>query len=319
MTELSMRDAGQARTEAADWQARLGRDRSAGTRREFEAWLAADPAHATAFGLVEEIWSDLPGLRAALGEAPAATPFRRPAPRRPYAQVGMALAAGLACVAIGLEVYPRVAPQSFVTGHGERRTVALSDGSTLTLNTDTEAAVSYSLLQRRVALRKGEAVFDVKKGQRRPFVVAAGPQQVRAVGTSFLVRDDARAVQVVLFEGRVAITGGAAGKVMLDPGQGWTAAGGKAVLAPGALQAAGAWRRGEIVFEDAPIAQAVAEMNRYGARPILIAAGVDQGLRVTGIFRTGQSPAFARSIAAIYGLEARETADGVTLAQPRRP
>lgn len=314
-----MKDAGQARTEAADWQARLGRDRSAGTRRDFEAWLAADPAHAAAFSLVDEIWSDLPGLREAVGETPAASPFRRPAPpRRPYAAIGMAMAAGIACVAIGLEVYPRVAPEVFTSGHGAHRTVALSDGSSLILNTDTEAAVSYSLLQRRVNLRRGEAVFEVKKGQRRPFVVAAGPQQVRAVGTNFLVRDDAEAVQVVLFEGRVAITGGAADKVMLDPGQGWTTAGGKVALAPGALQAAGAWRRGEIVLEDAPIAQAVAEMNRYGAKPIVIAAGVDPDLRVTGIFHTGQSPAFARSVAAIYGLDARETAEGVTLAKRDR-
>ena len=58
-------------------------------------------------------------------------------------------------------------------------------------------------------------------------------------------------------------------------------------------------------------------MNRYGDKPIVIGSGVSRDLKVTGIFRAGQSQSFARSISTIYGLDARDSPTGVTLAKRR--
>jgi len=69
------------------------------------------------------------------------------------------------------------------------------------------------------------------------------------------------------------------------------------------MDAAIAWRRGEIVFEDTPLAEAIAEMNRYS--PVVLAMDVPQGFAypVSGVFRSGDSEAFAKAVADIYGLE----------------
>jgi len=51
----------------------------------------------------------------------------------------------------------------------------------------------------------GEAHFQVVKDFSRPFVVAAGGMEVRAVGTAFVVKLGAEQVDVLVTEGRVAV------------------------------------------------------------------------------------------------------------------
>lgn len=69
-----------------------------------------------------------------------------------------------------------------------------------------------------------------------------------------------------------------------------------------------AWQRGEVVLDNAPISDAVAEMNRYGKPPVVIvnmkAIG---GLRISGAMRAGDSEAFAQAVASLHGLSVRRT------------
>ncbi len=81
----------------------------------------------------------------------------------------------------------------------------LDDGSVVELKDDAEIAVAFTAGVRRVVLRRGEAHFEVAKDPARPFVVTAGGIEVRAVGTAFAVDYGARAVEVFVTEGRVAV------------------------------------------------------------------------------------------------------------------
>lgn len=81
----------------------------------------------------------------------------------------------------------------------------LEDGSVVELKDDAELALAFTDGVRRVILRRGEAHFAVAKNPNRPFVVEAGGIEVRAVGTAFAVRHRARAIEVVVTEGRVAV------------------------------------------------------------------------------------------------------------------
>lgn len=68
-----------------------------------------------------------------------------------------------------------------------------------------------------------------------------------------------------------------------------------------------AWKRGEAIFDDVPLSEAVAEMNRYSRTPILV--GGDESVaarRVSGLFRTGDNLSFAHAVAALHGLVVRE-------------
>src|SRR3546814_16020939 len=58
---------------------------------------------------------------------------------------------------------------------------------------------------RQIALKSGEAWFQVAKDRARPFVVEIGDVRVRAVGTAFSVRREANGVDVQVTEGVVEV------------------------------------------------------------------------------------------------------------------
>ena len=76
----------------------------------------------------------------------------------------------------------------FETDIGQQASYQLSDGTRITLNTNSELKVDYSQDRRRIYLLRGEAHFDVAKNPQRPFMVYAGEGMVWAVGTAFNVR-----------------------------------------------------------------------------------------------------------------------------------
>jgi transmembrane sensor len=65
----------------------------------------------------------------------------------------------------------------------------LTDGSTVILNTDTKLIVPEKFAQNsRTVELKGEAFFQVEHDATRPFIIDAGPGQVKVLGTSFQVK-----------------------------------------------------------------------------------------------------------------------------------
>ncbi len=223
----------------------------------------------------------------------------------------------------------------YSTGVGEQRVVMLSDGSRLSLNTGTRVRVEFSSQQRTVGVNVGEALFEVAKDAGRPFVVRAGGAEVVAVGTVFSVRfggqtaDAGDSLAVTLVEGSVTVRAAAGVSHGLAPSQPVSMAAGDRVRlaqATGAERHAVlkmdrpridqviAWRRDEAVFENVALVDAVADMNRYSRRPLVLVEPVEsRGLRVSGLFKTGDSVGFARAVAALHGLAVREYADRLEL------
>lgn len=101
----------------------------------------------------------------------------------------LAVAASLVLIAVaGLWLFYNKAGS--LTGqqrYAGKGTVALPDGSHVTLNADSELTYFTEGLNRIVALR-GEAYFDVVHDARRPFIVQTGKIRTRVLGTSFNVR-----------------------------------------------------------------------------------------------------------------------------------
>uniref|UniRef100_UPI0037C8FD1B FecR family protein n=1 Tax=Roseateles sp. TaxID=1971397 RepID=UPI0037C8FD1B len=202
----------------------------------------------------------------------------------------------------------------------------------MSLNTATRVRVTLGREERTVKVEGGEALFEVAKDAQRPFVVKAASAEVIATGTAFVVRvtPDSKtagdALAVTLVEGQVVLRspeGGAAGTVLAAP---VTMAPGERVQLCGSVRAVAlqvdrprmdqllAWKRGEAIFDDASLLEAVAEMNRYSAMPIRLASsGGLGGLRVSGSFRTGDSVGFVRAVAVLHGLVVRELPDGLEL------
>ncbi|PSJ39080.1 FecR family protein [Allosphingosinicella deserti] len=296
-----------ADAEAAVWIARLNSDaRSATTDDALRAWLQADPEHEAAFERATEIWAMIPGA-ARLNEAEAPRAIPRPNMRQQH--WGMALAASL-LIAAGAGGWWLSDPTiDYSTEIGEQRVATLKDGSRIALNTGTELHVAFDDKVRRVTLDRGEAMFEVAPNPDRPFVVTAGDRTVRAVGTAFIVRRSGSSVVVTLIEGKVAVAPlretpeGAEAPALLTAGERLIAtAEAPPLIDQPSMEAATAWRRGQAVFNDTPLANAVAELNRYGGPRIAIGDPRLASLRVSGVFATNDTAEFASAIAALHGL-----------------
>jgi hypothetical protein len=93
----------------------------------------------------------------------------------------------------------------YATGIGEQRTVTLSDGSTVELNSQSRLRVAFHPHERDVELLEGQALFHVAHDRTRPFLVQSEGAKVRAVGTQFDVYRKSDGTVITVVEGRVAV------------------------------------------------------------------------------------------------------------------
>ena len=308
--------------EAGVWVARLhSGDADKAVMAGVKQWLKAHPMNVRALGLCTEIWEDSANLR-------RITPFETQAPgaRRRRGLIPLAAtAAALLLAAVMLWLRPST---DLATDVGEQRLVTLKDGTHVFLNTATRIAVRYDDNTRWVELKSGEALFDVAKKPSWPFIVEAGDRQIKALGTSFVVRRDATQTAVTLVEGTVSVTTPASAPAIRDsradaspasraftlkPGQRLTFLGQQARLEVTSLDRAVAWRRGEIIFDDTNLSDAAAELNRYSKDKLVVEQPDAKAVRVTGLFQTGDSLSFAHAVAQTYGLTVEERKDSIVL------
>lgn len=313
---------------AAAWRMRIQTNPACEHEPEFLAWQA-DPLNRVAMNDTQEAWHAFDGhgaapevmalKRDALARAHRAA-SRRWVPRPGWAQ---AMAASvLIAIALGAGVIVLLRqPTTYSTEIGERRVVTLDDGSHLSLDSDTEVHVRYSRDTRELALERGRARFDVTHDSARPFVVTAGSQTITAVGTSFDVERIGTEVLVTLLEGHVVVSPAIIHSlplaepvvkptpvsplpVSLAAGQRLVAArDDHPVITETNLQTAAAWESGTLVFNDEAIIAAVARVNRYATKPIIVDPSVE-GLRISGVFKAGDVSAFIEAVTNYFPVQA---------------
>lgn len=296
--------------QAAAWLARLcSEERSSSDQAAFQTWIGERPEHREAFDRMTTAWEMAGATRNA---------FLRAAPRKARGgslRTAAAVGAGLvtAAVAAVMILLPRAeVPDSFQTRTGEQRRVALADGSTMLLDAETVVEVSLSARSRQVRVAEGRAHFDVAKDEARPFVVAAGDRHVIAVGTRFDVFYSAGLTSVVLTQGKVLVEGGGDRRLMA-PGERVSFNHDGVVVDRPSVETVTAWQSGQAVFENERLGDAVAELNRYSRRPLVIADGRISDMRISGSYRLGDNQAFATSLSALLPIKAERAADRITL------
>ena len=271
------------RQAAVDWLMRLRNDAS-GVQDwvDFDAWLEASPRHKAAYDDALAVWSELeqiaPAIKARLDQASA--PVRLiPRQARPSGLtrwgLGGAVAAAAAALAVmpfaGSILYPQ---QAYATARGETRTVVLSDGTKVHMNSGSRLTVRMTRGERQVAMGDAEAVFDVTKDPKRPFVITVGDRVVRVVGTEFDVSRRGPDLAVTVRRGIVEVRpqGNSDGAVRLLPGQRLDHASGQATrISAVDPEDAFAWRSGRLVYRGQPLTTVVAELNRHFAQPVSLA------------------------------------------------
>jgi transmembrane sensor len=291
------------RMEAFDWVMRL--DTAAGDpaiHGAFCAWLARSDAHATLYEQTRRVWDAAPRLSPALAgqrrQAAHAAPPRRFMSRRQW------LSAAAASVAVAVGIF-REFEADYRTSTGESERVALSDGSTLQLDTDSAVRISFETTKRRIVLLRGRAFFEVAHDPARPFAVAAGNVEALALGTRFEVRRDDAQVAVSVLEGAVAIRrhGRAVADDAVQAGEAATialatGAVGRMAIAPDAV---GAWREGRLVVDGWSVAAVLDELGRYHRGMILLRDTALGARLVSGTYDLGRPVDAVRAVAQAQG------------------
>lgn len=309
-----------ARKQAIDWHlAHAGGELTPEQRAAFEAWRVV-PANAEALARIGRISTDVrmdhdnPDVIKKSQEIFTWMRTERRRKRRLYAfaaaaSVVLFVALSARFADWSLPPYERESnARIYATTVGQRSTVPLADGSGLTLDTNTAVAVSYGE-QRSIQLQRGQALFDVMKGDARPFVVNAGDRRVTATGTSFDVRFDKDLVEVTLVEGSVTVDQTAPDgrwrpSTKLRPGEKLAArVGGVATVQQVNPDTVTSWTSGTHVFRNTPLRDAVAEVNRYADSPLILRDPALETVEVNGVFSTGRPAEFAKMIAELNAID----------------
>ncbi|RMB12214.1 FecR family protein [Eilatimonas milleporae] len=333
--------------EAHEWLARLEEPPlSSQIRADFNAWLTRDPRHRqeyekaqTSVALTQTLHkSDFPDT---------IRPSRYGTFRSHVMDVvdfvwdrkglslaaGGALAAGLAFVVFfgprqtitdPLSAAPVVA--QYESNLGERTTVALADGTEVTLGARSSVETRFYAYKRTVTLTAGVAYFDVAPDAARPFTVKAGDLTATAVGTAFDVRNSGDTFRVGVAEGRVEVgypfimNGQYMGMTTtrdLAAGQEVTAtiADGLQNVADTGTHFIAAWRTDRLVYQNVSIAELVVDLNRYAQTPIAVDGDAPEikTLQFSGVFPDVNIDAVLDTLSDIHPIRIDRTDPGQTV------
>jgi len=238
--------------------------------------------------------------------------------------------------ALGLSAWYRFsdARNRYSTAIGVTETIPLADESRVLLNTNSAIHVSLTTHERLIQLDRGEAYFEVAHDPTRPFIVQADGHRVVAVGTQFAVRRDRNTLQVSVTEGTVRLEKEgdppSSEQSSRTPREG-TATQQEILLSAGSVariqsdalllrkqpvadvEQSLSRRAGVLTFRDTPLAEAVAEFNRYNTRKIVIQDPSIANLQVGGMFRANNIEPFVHLIEQGLPLQATQEGEEIRL------
>lgn len=296
--------------EAAAWLVRL-RDASPADWEAFTAWLEADPAHGAAYDMVALADLELSDLPLARPISPAAEPRLRTSRRAFLGWSGAAIAAA----AVGaITLLPTsTGAYAVTTGAGERRAIALDDGSRIELNGATRLVLDRGN-PRFARVERGEALFTVVHDETRPFRVEAGAARLHDLGTVFNVIHDGDRTDVAVAEGAVRWER-ADHRVDLAAGMALSQRGSaQPVVVRETPATIGGWRDGRLSYSGARYDAVAADL----ARNLGTSVSIDQSAaarRFSGVIVIDRDPAVTMErVGALLDVNARRSGGGWILA-----
>jgi transmembrane sensor len=281
-------------------------------------WFSQSSSHVIAYWRLDAAWNKAERLI-------VVTPLRQKDAHKKKALFGflrMGIGAAVATIAVMAGLYFRNPPvATYATTLGEFKTITLSDGSKIELNTDSVLRLSQGRV-RTAWLDKGEAYFQIKHNAAEPFAVMADGHKITDLGTAFTVRTGNERLEVSLLQGRARLET-ADNSVEQH----------SAVLVPGdvlvatptslsvtrhsqhRLMEALGWRRGVLVFDHTTLADAAEQFNRYN-RTKLIVADDGAGLRTIGAtFPVHDVELFARIAQQVLGLQVEHRGGNIVISR----
>lgn len=332
--------------EASAWIAQIETGKlSAADLDAFREWIHRSPRHASEIKRLATLSKDLNVLTEMAEPLSDAVNqynqiIKHSARRTVFSSPRIAMFAVFACVIFAVLFFVRTQSNSISDGHliiattiGDYRDIELSDGTLVKLNTNSRIEIDYDNRTRNVRLLAGEAYFDVISNSTRPFLVYAGNNYVRVIGTAFVVRLSERDLEVTVTRGKVQVadaitlTGYAEDEkgsekqivnrvqgsipttvpISLQARQSITISaenekGSIVTLSERDLTRELSWKEGLHDFSNTPLEEVVKEISRHSSLDIEIADQSLRDLKFGGIFRTGETQPLFDALEAAFGV-----------------
>lgn len=310
--------------EACGWVARFAAGGAGPADLDaFRQWAACSEAHRAAFQRARLLWQAAgpAGLALASGIASrrVVPPARASLGRRAVLGGALAAAAGVAAVVVEspLGLWPSWSEldADYRTGPGVQRRIDIVDRVSIALNTRTSIDVRPPGGRGEgIDLLAGEAGVAVAAGAQEDFSVTAGGGRTTSRGGSrFNVRLEERSACVTCVEGVVEVD--RQGMAVVLPAGQQVRYSDRGIDAAVAINPAvvTAWQDGVVIFQSTPVAEVIAEVNRYRPGRVILtnpALGrqlFNARLRIENVDRVpGQ-------IAALFGARETVLSWGITL------
>ncbi len=317
------------------WITRLDKGLSSVEKQQLVAWINQDKAHYSSLRRMSSLWGDistqheLNGLFGAKQEKkPASDYFMKSCLAASIFSVAI-LTANLASNINQLWQGPKASVsqqltyQTFSTQFGQQKTITLTDGSTIKLNTNTIIEVAYSDLQRKITLIRGEAKFDVAKDNSRPFTVISGENAFTALGTIYNVqRDNSHNMELLVKEGRVLVSKANTSRTVLlaaiknsqsrplvssEKVNNIVTAGEKLavvdensstkqILSIADMEKELAWQQGMLIFDGESLSHVLSEVQRYNSVKFMPISHDIAKLKISGYFKSNDINGLLKSL-----------------------
>ena len=327
--------------QATEWLIKLDGDEvlSPDENAKLQRWLARSPAHREELFRLAEFWNDMNVLSelAVPLDRQRKVGHRRLRWLRPSRLV---VAAAMIVVSVGLVLLivgesPVDSNGLYATAVGQQRLIALSDGSNVNLNTDSQIRVNFGEAYREVYLLRGEAHFAVEDDREVPFRVSAGSGRIRALGTAFSVYVRDGSVDVTVSEGSVALERIGPAEMPRETGaiaqvpeaeqfvrELGTLSAGQVATIPSLADTAGqteplsnfgsiepqemlrrlSWTDGVLLFSGEALEEVVREISRYTMAEIEFTDPEVGAIRIGGRFPVGETETMFETLESSFGL-----------------
>ncbi|MFT4075745.1 MAG: FecR domain-containing protein [Asticcacaulis sp.] len=325
--------------DAAAWCLRVREGAlSPSERAELEAWLNRSADNRARFLQMLDIWegiaaedTTIDGL--AMRSAALADLQRRKSKRKMRQgldefsrlafprQIRKWLGASLCMLVLGGATFYTLQAQATVyeTGKGQTQVLQLPDGSVLRLDADTRLRVRMTRLERRIWVDKGRARFEVTPDRAHALTVLVGDRRVIAAGGVLSVEHLGNQTSVTMLSGtaRIDYVPSALLQFARLRSSAFTTSIGsheelvsydatpQAQVREADPNIDDVWKNGLLAFDNEPIAVAIARVNRYASQPVMLDR-LNRQVRVSGIYRTGDTHAFVEGVCAVANLSYHE-------------
>jgi transmembrane sensor len=325
VTDTPTQHTGALQREAQAWLLRLTSGQATTHDGEaFRRWCALSPQHRQAFAQARRLWGALGPAALAVQTPPPAAAVRRSAgigarslSRRAFLGGAVAASAAYVVARSPFGLWPNWSSwdADYRTGTGEQRQLEVAAGVTVQMNTQT-AIKLRSMHDGTIGMElvSGEAQIQTGQNLSRPFTVMAGGGRVLAdASTQCNIRCTGPEAQLICINGRTELRYGGQ-RAVVRPDQ-LVSYGDERIAQAAAVnpETAIAWRRRVLIFDNQPLSEVVAEINRYRPGKIILMDETLAARKVQARFTLAQLADVAALIRDAYGANATSLPGGVVL------